>query len=73
MLYLFNINKYLGIHNQSWLDLATLEQALFERLMLENPLDNLVTDPKAKSLNHSQTIETQEKMSKMATIESPQN
>ena len=41
--------------------------------MLENPLDNLVTDPKAKSLNHSQTIETQEKMSKMATIESPQN
>ena len=43
--------------------------------MLENPLDNLVTDPEAKSLNHSQTIETQEKMSKMAvsTNESPQN
>ena len=45
--------------NFYWLDLETLEQALFERLMLENPLDNLVTDPGAKSLNHSQTIETQ--------------
>lgn len=26
---------------------------------MENPLDNLVTDPNAKSLNHSQIIETQ--------------
>ena len=27
--------------------------------MLQNPLDHLVTDPKCKSLNHSQTLETQ--------------
>jgi len=59
LIYLSSLADIIGIHNQSWLDLATLEQALFERLMLENPLDNLVTDPKAKSLNHSQTIETQ--------------
>ena len=38
--------------------MPTLEQALFERLMLQNPLDHLVRDPKSKSLNHSQTIET---------------
>ena len=39
--------------------MPTLEQALFERLMLQNPLDHLVRDPKSKSLNHSQSIETQ--------------
>ena len=39
--------------------MPTLEQALFERLMLQNPLDHLVTDPKSKFLNHSQTIETE--------------
>ena len=38
--------------------MPTLEQALFERLMLQNPLDHLVTDPKSKSLHHSQSIET---------------
>ena len=48
-----------GCNSQTWLDLPTLEQALFERLMLDNPLDHLVTDPKCKSLNHSQTLETQ--------------
>ena len=38
--------------------MPTLEQALFERLMLQNPLDHLVTDPKSKYLHHSQSIET---------------
>ena len=59
LVYLSSLAEIIGTHNQNWLDLPTLEQALFERLMLETPLDHLVTDPKAKSLNHSQTIETQ--------------
>jgi len=59
LVYLSSLAEIIGCHNQNWLDIPTLEQALFERLMLQNPLDHLVTDPKCKSLNHSQTLETE--------------
>ena len=63
LIFLSSLADIIGTHNQTWLDLETLEQALFERLMLENPLEHLVTDGKrlggVKALNHSQTIETQ--------------
>jgi len=63
LIFLSSLADIIGTHNQTWLDLETLEQALFERLMLENPLEHLVTGVNrlggVKALNHSQTIETQ--------------
>eukprot|EP00092_Neocalanus_flemingeri_P008087 GFUD01008727.1.p1 GENE.GFUD01008727.1~~GFUD01008727.1.p1 ORF type:complete len:1041 (+),score=441.41 GFUD01008727.1:59-3181(+) len=57
LVYLSSLADILG--TQAWLDLPTLEQALFERVMLPNPLDHLVTDPAAKSLDCAHLIETQ--------------
>jgi len=59
LVYLSSLADIIGNHKQAWLDLPTLEQALFERVMLPNPLDHLVTDPAAKSLDSAHLIETQ--------------
>ena len=63
LIFLSSLADIIGTHSQTWLDLHTLEQALFERLMLESPLEHLVTGVNrlggVKTLNHSQTIETQ--------------
>jgi len=59
LVYLSSLADIIGTHNQAWLDLPLLEQALFERIMLPNPLDHIVTDPGAKSLGCAHLIETQ--------------
>jgi len=58
LVYLSSLADIIGTHKQAWLDLPTLEQALFERVMLPNPLDHLVTDPAVKSLDSAHLIET---------------
>jgi len=59
LVYLSSLAEILGTHQKAWLDLPTLEQALFERVMLPNPLEHLVTDPGSKSLGCAHLIETQ--------------
>jgi len=59
LVYLSSLAEIIGTHNKAWLDLPLLEQALFERVMLPNPLDHIVTDPGSKSLGCAHLIETQ--------------
>jgi len=43
LVFLSSLADIIGVHNQSWIDQETLEQALFERLMLEDPRSQVVT------------------------------
>jgi len=45
LLHLAALAELLGAHTQAWLDLPTLEQALFERLMVEEPAALVVQAP----------------------------
>ena len=47
-----------GAHTQQWLDLPTLEQAIFERLMLENPSSQVVTAPGCKERTPAHLVES---------------
>jgi len=48
LVFLSQLAETIGTHNQSWLDVSTLEQALFERLMLESPEEQVVRDESVK-------------------------
>jgi ubiquitin conjugation factor E4 A len=41
--------EILGPHRQQWIDLPTLEQALFERVLLERPEEHVVRAPGCKA------------------------
>ena len=58
LVFLSGLAEVIGPQNQSWLDLASLEQALFERLMLTNPADHLVSEPGCRELHSAHLIET---------------
>lgn len=45
LVYLSSLAEIIGTHNQAWIDMPTLEQALFERAMLENPSESVVSSP----------------------------
>ena len=47
-----------GAHTQQWLDLPTLEQAIFERLMLENPSSQVVTAPGCRERTPAHLVES---------------
>jgi len=58
LVHLSSLAEVVGAHTQQWLDLPTLEQAIFERLMLENPGSQVVTSPGCKERTPAHLVES---------------
>jgi len=58
LVFLSSLAEIIGTHNQAWIDMPTLEQALFERAMLENPSESIVSSPGKVFQSDSHLTET---------------